>query len=94
MYDLLDIETFIDVFPGELFFLSGEADYKPTFARKLALTAVKKRVHGPQIYKKDKDSVSKSSFPAKDDVDRACILVISTLQTLALIATVSSFTVP
>ena len=46
MYDLLDIETFIRVFPGELFFLIGEADYKPSLARKLALTAVKKWVNG------------------------------------------------
>ena len=73
LYDLVDLELFIEVFPDELYLRNNEVRYKPSFARKLALTAVKKWVHGHQMYKKHKETMSRSSFPSRDDVIRACI---------------------
>jgi hypothetical protein len=72
-FDLVDLELFIEVFPNELYLRNSDVRYKPSFARKLALTAVKQWVHGHQMYKKHKDTTSRSSFPSKDDVIRACI---------------------
>lgn len=73
LFDLVDLELFLEVFPGELHLKNGGSRYKPSFARKLALTAVKKWVSDHQHYKKNRDTVSRRSIPVKDDVIRACI---------------------
>ena len=74
LYDLVDLELFLDAFPGELHLRSGTSKYKPSFARKIALTAVKKWVNDHQYYKKNKESVSRRSVASKEDVMRACVI--------------------
>jgi hypothetical protein len=73
LYDLIDLEVFLLAFPDELFLRTPGTCYKPSFARKLALTAVKQWVHGHQHYKKNRDTVSRKSFADKEEVIRACI---------------------
>ena len=69
LYELIDLEIFMDVFPDEVHFTSTDVQYTLSFARKLALTAVKQWVHAHQMHKKDRQC----PFPKKDKVIRACI---------------------
>lgn len=73
LLDLVDLEAFLEVFPDELYLRSTSVCYKPSFARKLALAAVKKWVNAYQYYKKNKELVSRKTIPPKEDVVRACI---------------------
>ena len=73
LYDLVDLETFISVFPNEIYLKSNRHPYKTSFARKLALTAVKSWVNGHQSYKKTKDAAARRALPLKEDIVKACI---------------------
>jgi hypothetical protein len=73
LYDLVDLELFIEAFPDELYLRNSDVKYKASFARKLALTAVKQWVHGHQMIKQKKEAVDRGSLPLKEDVIRACI---------------------
>ena len=74
LFDLIDLEMFLEVFPEEMYLKTGSGRYKPSFSRKLALTCVKKWVNDHQHYKKNKDTVSRRSLPAKEDVITACVI--------------------
>ena len=73
LYDLVDLELFLETYPQELYLKSANHGYKTSFARKIALTAVKKWVRAHQVYKKLRDVVSRKAIPPREDVIRACI---------------------
>lgn len=73
LYDLVDLSLFLEAFPEERFLSNPSVNYKASFARKLALTAVKEWVEEHRQAKKNRESRPKGSTRSKEHVIDACI---------------------
>ena len=73
LYDLVDLGLFLEVFPEERFLSNSSVNYKPSFARKLALTTVKEWVDDHRQAKKNREARPKGSSRSKEHVIETCI---------------------